>query len=74
MQTIGYIFIAALVAAACTSVDASPFGADYGLDEGTATAGRAGEASPDAYPAWLAEVFEHVINPEASRQPLNRKE
>jgi hypothetical protein len=73
VQTIRYILIAALVAAA-SAVEAGPFGADYGFDEVRGPVYRAGEALPKANPAWLAEVFEHVINPEAPHQPSNRKE
>jgi len=70
-----HVFIASLVAAACTAnADASPFGPDYGFDEVYGPVDRGREAAPDADPAWLAEVFEHVISPEASLQSRNRKE
>jgi hypothetical protein len=58
------MFIAVLAAAACTA-DAGPFGPDHGRHEVCADAESALRAPANAHPAWLADLFEHPINPEA---------
>jgi hypothetical protein len=61
-----YIFIASLIASACTtSADASPFGPDHGFDAVYADVERAPEAPSRNDPDWLVDAFEHSINPES---------
>ena len=61
-----YIFFVALVAAFCANAGARPFGPDYGSSEACAEVANRREAPPHTPPAWLAELFEHPINPETS--------
>jgi hypothetical protein len=68
------IFIGALVAAAASTATAaaSPFGADYGLGEADGIVESVREVPPGKYPAGLAEVFEHAINPKTAQELVVR--
>jgi hypothetical protein len=60
-------FIAALVAAALSaSADATPFGPNHGFDAVYAAVESAPEAPLNEHPSWLADLFEHPINPDSS--------
>jgi hypothetical protein len=59
-----------LLAAALAAI-ASP---SFGFDEVGATDESVREVRQDKYPPWLADVFEHVINPEISSTHATRKE
>jgi hypothetical protein len=58
-----HILVAALLAAFSANAGAGPFGADQGFGEVCAAVAGAREAPPDVPPAWLADLFEHPINP-----------
>jgi hypothetical protein len=68
------IFSAALVAAAASgaSADATAFGPDYGSGEVYGIVESVREVPLGKYPAGLAEVFEHAINPETAQEVVVR--
>jgi hypothetical protein len=67
------IVIAALLATTAPKVVAGPYGAHFGYDEvyGVVESGR--EAPRKGHPPLLAEIFEHVINPETAPQLVQKQ-
>ena len=65
------IFIAAVLVAAA-SAEASPFGPHYGLSEAEGIVESVREVPLRKYPAGLADVFEHAINPETAQEVVVR--
>ena len=65
------IFIAAVLVAAA-SAEAGPFEPHYGLSEAEGIVESVREVPLRKYPAGLAEVFEHAINPETAQEVVVR--
>lgn len=62
------IVIAALLAATASAAHAQ----EFGFDEVHGVVESVREVSPRNYPAGLAEVFEHAINPETAQEVVVR--